>query len=46
MSSVWGDDDSEGDLNGDTNGAEMRLSNWDVLVLLLDAVVDDMEVIG
>jgi hypothetical protein len=39
MSSVWGEDDKDGDLNGDTNGAEIRLSN-DVVV------VEDMEVVG
>jgi len=46
MSSFWGDDDNEGDLNGDTNGADMRLSSRDVWVLVPDAVVDDIEVIG
>lgn len=37
MSSFWGEDDKEGDLNGCTSGADMRLSS---------EVTVDVEVVG
>lgn len=39
MSSVCGEDDKDGDLNGDTNGADIRLSGDTVFV-------EDVETMG